>query len=65
MDDGKVIDTLEISRTLYERDEKHNLNICVERERVRLGKEGFHSADFDVRMTAKVFVSMMGKVDDL
>ena len=28
-----------------------------------VGEEVFHAADFKVRMTAKVFVSMMGKVD--
>ena len=48
VDDGKVIDTLEMSRTLYGRGEKHSLNVCVERERVKIGEEGFHSADFDV-----------------
>ncbi len=34
-----------------------------QRERVGVGEEVFHAADFKVRMTAKVFVSMMGKVD--
>ena len=39
VDDGKVIDTLEISRTLYGRDEMHKLNTCVERERVKIGED--------------------------
>ena len=49
VDDRKLIDTPEISRTLYRRDEMHKLNVCVERERVKIGNEGFRSADFDVR----------------
>ena len=28
-----------------------------------VGEEGFHAAGFDVRVTARVFVSMMGKVE--
>jgi len=36
----------------------------VSRERVDVGEEGFHAADFDVRMTTRVFVSMMGKVEE-
>ena len=61
--DEKVVDTLSISRALYGRSERHNLSVCVSRERVDVDEEGFHAADFDVRMTARVFVSMMGKVE--
>jgi len=43
--------------------EKHSLNACVSREREYVSEEGFHSADFDVRMTPRVFVSMMRKVE--
>ena len=30
---------------------------------MKIGEEGFHSADYDVLMTARVFESMIGKVE--
>ena len=60
--DERIIDTLDMSRKMYGSSERHNLNVCVDRERVGVDEEVFHAADFDVLMTAKVFVSMCKKL---
>lgn len=60
--DEKVADTLNISRKMYG-EKKNTLQDCADRERVIVrGKEDYHSATYDLKVTAEVFVSMMGKV---
>lgn len=59
--DKRIVDTLDMSRKIYGTSMRHNLNVCVDRERVETKKQ-YHSADFDVLMTARIFVSMCKKL---
>lgn len=62
----RTIDTLALSRRMYEsgREIKHNLQAVAERENVAPEGE-FHSSRFDVEVTAQVWLVMTRKLKEL
>ena len=60
VDPGRSIDTMRISQKIFKGKMRHNLQSCVQRERIMVrSDESFHSATYDVIVTAELFHSQM------
>jgi DNA polymerase III subunit alpha, Gram-positive type len=59
-----VIDTLELSRTLDNNFNRHNLSALVKRYDIPFDEDNHHRGDYDAEATALVFHKMMKKLND-